>query len=188
MKRKIEAYLKAHNECAITDIMAEFLVDYKTVTDILSELYLERKVKQVGDNAVKYYAPVKEETDEEEELEEDNIIEADNIVSSELGEEFAELLKGPTEVEKVVKDLFEVKYVYRSKKQMENLCLNVIEKIAGVSTNETRQKAIKFTEDLIKLANVIADNERMLSVFMRVKDEFEVASDQEYATLRAHLE
>lgn len=187
MKRKIEAFLKAHNECAITDIIAEFFIDYKTVTDILSELYNERKVKQVGDNAVKYYVPVQAETDEEEELEEDNIIEADNLVSSELCEEFARLLKGPTEAEQVVKDLFEARYVYRSKKQMEKLCMDVIEKIAGVSFNKTRQEAIMFTEDLINLANDIADNKHILAIFERVKKEFEIATDLEYDNLRKQL-
>lgn len=74
---------------------------------------------------------------------------------------------------------------YKSEKEFEDICMDIIEVIVSTSIEQTRQDAIEMVKKFIWSLK-IKDNcpSNILKVMERVLDEFNIATDDEYKTLR----
>lgn len=74
-----------------------------------------------------------------------------------------------------------------STEEFENKCMDVIEKIVSISVQQDRQGAIVVAEKMLEKAKAKTQNKEVISIYERVKKEFEIATDEEYNILRKQI-
>ena len=88
--------------------------------------------------------------------------------------------------EKAVRKLLTRKYVFKSNAKFEEEAMDVIEIVVSVSPSYTRLDAIELLEQILKESRQMLD-ENAIKVLERAKKELQLATDKEYATLKAVL-
>lgn len=74
-----------------------------------------------------------------------------------------------------------------SQEEFENKCMDVIEVIVSIDVNQNRQGAIEVAKKMLASAGKKTQNKKVLAVYERVVHEFEIATDEEYETLRKQI-
>lgn len=93
------------------------------------------------------------------------------------------------EVEKVVSDYkekSEEKFMWETIEEFENKCMDVIEQIVSIDIKQTRIEAIEISKKMRDKA-VATKNQKVVEVYERVAQEFEIATDEEYELLRKQI-
>lgn len=163
-KECLEHYLAKHKSVSVGEILAEFLIDYLTAINMLTELANEGKVRQVGDFRFK-----------------------DNgcNLHSELEYELDGELNIKAIVTQLKKSLLRKNYIYGNKEEFENYCMDIIEMIVKTSKLITRQDAIAISANLKACAQEKGGGYRdKLKIFERVEHEFQIATDKEFELLK----
>ncbi len=70
-----------------------------------------------------------------------------------------------------------------TKEEFENKCMEVIEQIVSIDINQTREGAIKVAQSMVDKA-METGKKRIIELYERVLNEFEIATDKEYELLR----
>ena len=74
-----------------------------------------------------------------------------------------------------------------SKKEFESKCIEVIESIILSNINYTRANAITVSAKMIERAKEKKVPQTALDIYIRVNEEFKLASDKEYEILKRQL-
>ena len=72
------------------------------------------------------------------------------------------------------------------REEFEGMCMDIIEKIVSVDINQDRQGAIAVTEKLLEKAKE-SGKKIAIDVYTRVLNEFKVATDEEYDSLKKEI-
>lgn len=70
--------------------------------------------------------------------------------------------------------------------EMEERCMDVIERIVALDIKQNRQGAIKVAQRMLDKAKENG-NKHVIAIYERVHKEFEIASDEEYELLRKQI-
>lgn len=70
--------------------------------------------------------------------------------------------------------------------EMEERCMDVIERIVALDIKQNRQGAIKVAQKMLEKAKQTG-NKNLIAIYERVHKEFEIASDEEYELLRKQI-
>ena len=74
-----------------------------------------------------------------------------------------------------------------NKKEFESKCIEVIESIILSNVNNTRANAITISGKMLEKAKEKKVPQGVLDVYIRVNEEFKMASDKEYDILKRQL-
>lgn len=74
-----------------------------------------------------------------------------------------------------------------SVEEFENKCMDVIETIVSIDIKQDRQAAIKVAEKMLEKARLKTSNPTVISIYERVVEEFQIATDDEYNLLRKQI-
>ena len=74
-----------------------------------------------------------------------------------------------------------------NKKEFESKCIEVIEAIILSNVNNTRANAITISAKMLEKAKAKNCPQGVLDIYMRVNEEFKLASDKEYEILKKQL-
>ena len=72
------------------------------------------------------------------------------------------------------------------REEFEGMCMDIIEKIVSVDINQDRLGAIAVTEKLLEKAKE-SGKKIAIDVYTRVLNEFKVATDEEYDSLKKEI-
>ncbi|MBE5741459.1 MAG: hypothetical protein E7351_02920 [Clostridiales bacterium] len=70
--------------------------------------------------------------------------------------------------------------------EFEQKCMDIIEQIVSIDIRQDRQGAIKVSEKMLQKAKE-KGNKKIIEIYERVLQEFQLASDQEYTLLRKQI-
>lgn len=74
-----------------------------------------------------------------------------------------------------------------NKKEFESKCIEVIESIIMLNVNNTRANAIAISAKMLEKAKEKKSPQAVLDIYIRVNEEFKMASDKEYEILKKQL-
>ena len=74
-----------------------------------------------------------------------------------------------------------------NKKEFESKCIEVIEAIILSNVNYTRANAITVSSKMLEKAKEKKCPQGVIDVYLRVNDEFKIATDKEYEILKRQL-
>lgn len=70
--------------------------------------------------------------------------------------------------------------------EFENKCMDIIEQIVSIDIKQDRAGAIKVAEKMLEKAKTTG-KAKIIEIYERVKQEFEIATDEEYELLRKQI-
>lgn len=74
-----------------------------------------------------------------------------------------------------------------NQEEFENKCMDIIEVIVSIDVKQDRKGAIEVAKKMLAAAEKKTTNKNVLAIYERVVHEFEIATDEEYETLRKQI-
>lgn len=74
-----------------------------------------------------------------------------------------------------------------NQEEFENKCMDIIEVIVSIDVKQNRQGAIAVAKKMLDSARKKTTNKNVIAIYERVVHEFEIATDEEYETLRKQI-
>ena len=74
-----------------------------------------------------------------------------------------------------------------NQEESENKCMDIIEVIVSIDVKQNRQGAIAVAKKMLDSASKKTTNKNVIAIYERVVHEFEIATDEEYETLRKQI-
>ena len=74
-----------------------------------------------------------------------------------------------------------------NQEEFENKCMDIIEVIVSIDVKQNRQGAIAVAKKMLDSASKKTTNKTVIAIYERVVHEFEIATDEEYETLRKQI-
>lgn len=74
-----------------------------------------------------------------------------------------------------------------NQEEFENKCMDIIEVIVSIDVKQNRQGAIAVAKKMLDAASKKTANKNVIAIYERVVHEFEIATDEEYETLRKQI-
>lgn len=74
-----------------------------------------------------------------------------------------------------------------NQEEFENKCMDIIEVVVSIDVKQDRKGAIEVAKKMLAAAEKKTTNKNVIAIYERVVHEFEIATDEEYETLRKQI-